>query len=178
MCGGMGSFSDVIICRQNGHQIAAEKEGLANEILNCFSAICFVSAKSSLTADEAVSACGTLSMVLQGVRCLNCGYAGVNLDNLACFHAAITVRKLLREGIECGDLFQRVTAYWTSYSPQRETQPLKAWLGPSHIEFRDTQGMMRPCPSCGSQDTAIYRWNLKGQRFESSADNLSLRPKT
>jgi hypothetical protein len=177
VCGGMGSFNDVIICQQNGHQIAAEKEGLANELLSCFGSVCFASAKSSLSANEAVNICGNLSMVLQGVRCLNCGHGGVTLDNLACFHAAMMVRKLLREGVEHRDLFHRVTAYWNSYSPQRETQPLKELLRSSPIEFRDTQGMMRPCPSCGSGDTAIYRWNLKGQRFEPSADNLALRPK-
>ena len=178
LCGGMGSFNDVIICQQNGHHVDSEKEGLANELLSCFSSVCFTSTKSSLSADEAVSACGNISMVLQGVRCLNCGHGGVTLDNLACFHAAMTVRKLLGDGIEHRDLFRRITAYWDSYSSQRETNLLKALLAPSGIEFRENQGMMRPCPSCGSQDTAIYRWNLKGQRFEPSADNLALRPKT
>jgi hypothetical protein len=177
VCGGMGSFSDVIICRQNGHHIEADKEGLANELLNCFSAICFASAKSNLTSDEAVRTCGTISLVLQGIRCLNCGHARVSLDNLACFQAAITVRKLLQEGIQNRDLFRRVTSYWESYSAQRETASLQILLAPSQIEFQMIHDMMRPCPSCDSRDTAIYRWNLKGQTFVPCSDNLPLRRK-
>lgn len=33
MCGGMGSFNDLVLCRLNHHKITAEQEAPANELL-------------------------------------------------------------------------------------------------------------------------------------------------
>src|SRR4051794_24546334 len=55
LLGGMGSFSDLVVCRENHHDVSADREPLANELLMCLTSVCYTSSKDGpLTADSAV----------------------------------------------------------------------------------------------------------------------------
>jgi hypothetical protein len=48
----------------------------------------------------------------------------------------------------------------------------------SGIAANDREGWMRPCPNCGTDDTAVCRWKRaseNGARFQLSANTLSHR---
>ena len=88
--GGMGSFTDLVICREKNHQITEEKEPLANQLLSCLTSVCYVTSKrGAVNPVEAVAACGTTGLVLSGWRCLVCGYSQVSHYNIRGFLAAI-----------------------------------------------------------------------------------------
>ena len=94
---GMGSFTDIYICRQNRHPVTQLQEPWVNTLLLCLQALCFLQ--------------------------------------------------------------------------------LAATLRGSNIFLSDCVGWMRPCPNCGSDDTAAYRWKRATSweaRFEPTDDNLPL----
>jgi hypothetical protein len=112
--GGMGSFNDLIICRQNNHKITDEKEPLANELLSCLTAVGYVtSRRGSVQPSDAVAACGTARLALSGWRCLSCGYPQTSNYDARAFIAAVGIRYALAAGIN---------------------QVLKLWNGPEEVE--------------------------------------------
>lgn len=69
---------------------------------------------------------------------------------------------------------------------ESQREKLKKIIANSDINYITGNRWMRPCPCCGSEDTAVYRWNKitkKGfllptqTKFVASSDNLPLRKK-
>ena len=57
-------------------------------------------------------------------------------------------------------------------------QTLARAVAASGITLNDRDGWMRPCPKCGKEDTAVYRWRIAvedGVSFHPSGDNLPMR---
>jgi hypothetical protein len=177
LLGGMGSFSDLVICRQNHHNVSTDREPLANELVSCLTSVCYSSSKVralALTADSAIACCGTFSLVLTGWRCLTCGHAQVTSRGLRSLIAAIEVREALRNGVAKRTPAESLLALWRS---PEDTKILRLFIEraeSSGIEYSESEEWMRPCPACGSDNTCVYRWRDDGARFVSAADNLPL----
>lgn len=174
--GGMGSFNDLIVCQANGHAIEKKREALANTWLSCLSSICYaLTQQKELSAQDAFSACGSLGHQLQGVRCLECGISHLAPSNLASFELHHRTRKRISEGIEKGNLTGVFEEEWTRFEESEIVAKYKEALDASDIHQSQIFEMMRPCPKCGGNDTAIYRWDWNGKKFTPSVDNLKLR---
>ena len=176
LLGGMGSFSDLVICRENHHDVSVDREPLANEVVSCLSSVCYTSSRDgALTADSAVTSCGTTSLVLSGWRCLACGHAQVTLRGLRSLIAAIDVRRVIRDGIAKRTPSNALLALWRAPEDSETVRRLAERAMASGIGQSDSDGWMRPCPACGSDDTCVYRWRDDGARFIPTDDNLPLR---
>ena len=173
---GMGSFSDLVICRENHHDVTPDREPLANELVSCLSSVCYTSSKDGPpTADSAVASCGTISLVLSGWRCLACGHAQVTLRGLRSLIAATEVRSAMREGIARRTPSDTLIALWRAPQDSESVRLLVERAKASGIGYSDSDGWMRPCPACASYDTCVYRWKDVGGRFVPTEDNLPLR---
>lgn len=176
LLGGMGSFSDLIICRENGHQITAEREPLANELMSCMSSICHTTSKrGDLTAHDAIACCGTLGLVLSGWLCRICGYGAANDRALRSLIAANAVREAIRTGIQRQTPEVVLLGLWTGPEDWDGLQALRARSVADGIQSLNSDGWMRPCPVCGSEDTCVYRWSDNGLSFQPTSDNLPIR---
>jgi hypothetical protein len=170
--GGMGSFNDLVICPQNKHRIADEKEPLANELLSCLSSVCYVaSRRDSLDPSDAVAACGTVGLVLTGWRCLACGHSQVSYCDIRAFIAAVAVREALKSGIDT------VLELWNSKEDVEALGEMINLATKSGIIVTRDKAWMRPCPSCKENDTCVYRWNLENGSFVAGVDNLPMKGK-
>jgi hypothetical protein len=175
LLGGMGSFSDVVICRENNHELAADREPLANELVNCLRSICYVSKDGLLTADAAIASCGSISLVLTGWRCLACGFAQITSRGARSLIAAVEVRRVLRDGIDKHSPSDELLALWRDPENSNAVKMLINQAQASGIQYADGNRWMRPCPGCGSDDTCVYRWKQDHDRFVPADDNLPLR---
>lgn len=176
LLGGMGSFSDLVICRENHHEISSEREPLANELVSCLSSVCYTSSREgALTADTAVASCGTLSLVLSGWRCLACGHAQTTSTGVRSLIAGIGVRCSIRDGIAQRSPSDTLIALWRAPEDFDNVRSLVERARTSDIGYSESDSWMRPCPVCGSDDTRVYRWREDGDRFVPTDDNLPLR---
>ena len=176
LLGGMGSFSDLVICRENHHDVSAEREPLTNALVSCLTSVCYTSARDgALTADSAVASCGTTGLVLSGWRCLTCGHAQVTARGVRSLIAAIEVRRALRDGITKRTPSDTLLELWRAPEDSEAVRLLVERARARGIGHSDTDGWMRPCPACGSDDTCVYRWRDGGARFVPTEDNLPLR---
>jgi hypothetical protein len=201
---GMGSFTDVYICRQNRHTVTELQEPWVNTLLLWLQAICFFLAKQpdrSFTAEALFNAVGRFDAplsafvrgdeadpstrglaeepVLSGSRCLHCGYAQVSHRNLDTFIADNILPDMVFHACETctlNRLVDQVLAVNFADITDRPEQTAET-LRRSNISLSDSDEWMRPCPSCGSDDTAVYRWKRSAKReaqFEPTDDNLPL----
>jgi hypothetical protein len=176
LLGGMGSFSDLVICDANHHEVAPEREPLANELVSCLTSICYAASREGdLTADAAVASCGTIGLELTGWRCLACGYAQIYSRGVRSLIAATRTRRAIRDGIAQRSPHDALLAYWRAPEEVDAVRALieQAWM--SDIQFADGDSWMRPCPGCGGDDTCVYRWRQERDRFVPTDDNLPLR---
>ena len=176
LLGGMGSLSDLVICRENHHEVSVDKEPLANELVSCLSSICFTASREgALSADAAVGSCGTTRLVLSGWRCLACGYARINSIGARSLIAAVKVRRSIREGVAQRAASDALLKLWRDPSDSDDVRPLIDKAQTSGIKYSEKEGWMRPCPECGSDDTCVYRWREDLSKFVPTDDNLQLR---
>jgi len=176
LLGGMGSFNDLIICRQNHHELAAEREPLANELVSCLRSVCYAASKEGiLTAETAVASCGTIDLVLSGWRCLVCGYGQITSRDARSLIAAVDVRRSLRDGIDRRSPSDALLSLWRNPENSKAIQALIDKAQTSGIQYTEEDRWMRPCPGCGSGDTCVYRWRQDHDRFIPADDNLPLR---
>jgi hypothetical protein len=122
---GMGSFNDIFICQENQHRVTYLREPWANGLLEWLRSLCFFLARRPhqfFTAEELSSAIGRLDAplaafvggdkadrssrgfagtpVLQGWRCLSCGYADVSHRDLEAFMAADILPRMVFRSCE------------------------------------------------------------------------------
>jgi hypothetical protein len=176
LLGGMGSFSDLVICRENHHEISSEREPLANELVSCLSSVCYTSSREgALTADTAVASCGTLSLVLSGWRCLACGHAQTTSRGVRSLISGIGVRRSIRDGIAQRSPSDTLIALWRAPEDSDTVRSFVERARTSGVGYSESDSWMRPCPACGGDDTCVYRWREDGDRFVPTDDNLLLR---
>lgn len=186
--GGMGSFNDVIICRQNGHAVSEEQEPWVNELFGWIKALLFHLAKdpdvsqsaaewaryigrhsSSLVAfvggelapDSMRGFFSEKSVKLHGICCLNCGYAMVSRRGIENFIAQRVVPGLIFAAAEKKCLEQVVDLVLSMNVPglQHWRTAVHAAVEASGVPWVEAEEA-RPasCPRCGRDQLAAYRW--------------------
>lgn len=201
--GGMGSFNDVWICVQNRHNVTKAQEPWVNNLFELLKGLCFRLAHDPET-DEAIkddngnrhfpifsalenrfstkemdNTASQLFMTtsqLHGWRCLRCGHGETNSYDIEDYLAKVFLPKYLSNAQTEQELKALVdSAFTIEFEDIGETRnQLRQMIMNSGIKIVDREGWMRPCPKCGSDDTAVYRWQLSNTVFKASKDNLPI----
>lgn len=170
--GGMGSFNDI-----------GFEDVWLGTLFNDLRSACHHFAHCPTAKPDGPSleqSMGNVGFELSGWRCLACGYGVVSRRDIDYFLA----HRIIRRGILSEAERSRLLEFVQSVVRTRPTDTLftqanmAAWISASGLNRRDNNDWLRPCPSCGSHDTAVYRWSLlteRGYRFVPSVDNLPLR---
>jgi hypothetical protein len=117
---------------------------------------------------------------IEGWRCLRCGHSEVSSHSVESFIAEALLPDMVFGACEqeaLPELVDRVLAVDIPRLSDLRTR-IQAGLSGSGIALHDRDGWMRPCPSCGSNDTAVYRWKSLGSttaKFVPTTDNLPMR---
>lgn len=186
--GGMGSFNDLVICTQNKHNVTKEQEPWVNTLLIYLQSLSTFLAKSKdrdITISSIANKLQCNSSQIQGTRCLSCGYAELTLTNVDSFIAPKIVSEGIVKSLKNENLIEFIGDVIMVNLKQIEFQRKKIIkiINSSGINYTSLSRWMRPCPKCGSEDTAVYRWDKvkrksilfnKKYKFEPSDDNLSL----
>lgn len=172
---GMGSFTDVIICRENKHNVDADHEPLANELLDTLSSICYATShQGDLSPQDALDSCRGIGRQLQGWRCRDCGYGQISTQGILAFAAHLDVQQAIKEGAASQSLLKSIQSLWGRLDTNENVSKFRQAVEQSGLTILDITGWMRPCPECGSDDTCVYRWTFDGRNFTPSSDNLSM----
>lgn len=204
--GGMGSFNDVWICRQNQHAVTPSQEPWAQALFEWLKSVCYYLArhpdshasKAKLrkevgrydsplaafvggdTAPDSMRGLVNDGNVIQGWRCLRCGHSEVSSLGIESFIAEDLIPDMVFRACEeqalC-ELVDRVLALDISGLTHLRKR-IQAGLSASGISLHDRDGWMCPCPSCSSNDTAVYRWKLLSgapAKFFPAKNNLPLK---
>ena len=157
--GGMGSINDLWV---GGNDLIGIWE---NEIFdNCKSLAYTLAQKKGIGGSELVSFVKNPNgKEIQGWRCLECGYSEISKNGIESYIANKFVPHILKEKIEKGEL--------TSISKIKELRNLEkvvikrneliSTIKKSEIKLTEkTDKWKKPCPSCNSENKAVYRWNF------------------
>lgn len=202
--GGMGSFNDIVIGVQNGHNVTKAQEPWVNNLFEVLKGLCFRLAhepekdesitvinseryipvfgafKHGLSKEGIESAARQLSIVmsqLHGWRCLKCGYGETSFYDIENYLAMIFLPKYLSAANTEREFKALVdAAFALEFAGVAEARAqLRQMILNSGIQIVEREGWMRPCPKCGSDDTAVYRWELSNDILNASKDNLPLK---
>lgn len=203
--GGMGTLNDVVICRMNQHNVTELQEPWVNILFDWLKAICHYLAQHPndwVNAQQLSNAVGRYDSVLvafvggdkassslrgfdsgnhylQGWRCLRCGHSQVSNRDIECYIAENILPSMVFRHCESFTLDKLVIQTIHRDFSQIETlrQELINAVKASGITFADRSPWL-PCPNCGKDDTAVYRWKCVADgsfHFIPSDDNLPLR---
>lgn len=204
--GGMGSFNDIGILQSNDHNVTEAQEPWVNTLFEWLKSVCYYLAQhpnQNITAEKLSKAVGRYDSALAafvggdkapasmrryanepreltGSRCLRCGYSEASNRDIDDLIAEDVIPVMVFRSCEKMTLDKVVDDVLNLDIPGlAEThQELAAAVTASEIVLNDREDWMRPCPHCGSEDTATYRWNVvvAGEfRFEPSDNNLAMR---
>lgn len=183
--GGMGSFNDVLICQDNGHNVSKQQEPFLQWLFNDLSSICYVLANSfnkNISIKEIERSMGNMCPSLQGWRCLTCEYSEVTVSDIESYIAYHWVRKNILKALESNELILFVNNIISLNIPgiDKERRVLKDIIIKSNIQVTNREGWLQPCPKCKQENTAVYRWNREKKligtdEFVPSNDNLKLK---
>jgi len=203
--GGMGSFNDVVICRANNYAIPDGADSWADPIFSWLKSLCFFFAKNpekDFTLEELKKEIGyhdaSLSAFvggenapksmrglfgskqpIQGWRCLECGHGEVSDDNINYYIAQTIVPAHLLEACISNKLIPAVKDLLNLNIDNLDdlTTSVNHSITKSLIDINNREGWMRSCPSCRSNDTAVYRWYYSEGKFVPGEDNLPVKTK-
>jgi len=205
--GGMGSFNDVLICEENGHQVTRIQQPWVNTLFDWLKNLCYQLAKDprhelSLEAiidetgpsDPCIAAFWSPNEAetkrrqaehrqktnnkISGERCLQCGYGEVSAASIDWYLSKEIIPKMLMAEQNLTTAIEKILKVDVpniqTWRNEISAKLIKSGVA-IHLKGRD----LRPCPKCGSRDTAVYRWSptKDGQGYEPSDDNLALRKK-
>lgn len=204
--GGMGSFNDMWITRGNRHTVTRAQEPWANSLFVWLKAICFHLAKHPtefLTAEALSRLVGrsvpslsafvggenappsmrgyaTPVFKFKGWRCLRCGFSETSSGDIEDMVAENLLPGLVFRSCETLTLDRLVDEVLalTIEEANELREKLTTAIKQNGIALNDREDWMRPCPNCGQDDTAVYRWVVSGDgqnSVEPSADNLPMR---
>ena len=113
LLGGMGSLNDLIICRQNSHQISDDADPRANALLSAMVNVCFeAGSRGPLSADDAAKLCVNRPLVISGSRCRQCGYSFCGSRQVLSHLAAARLLRVMSDS-SVGDWpVGRLLDYW------------------------------------------------------------------
>ncbi len=121
-----------------------------------------------------------LSTQLHGWRCLDCGYAETSPRRIEQFLVQEVLPAAIASIGQASGLRSAVDATLALDFPglQASRERLTTAVLGSQIHVQDRKGWVRPCPNCGSDHTAMYRWQYAAAEqppFRPAADNLPLK---
>ena len=201
--GGMGSFNDIVICVQNGYKTTKQQEPWLNNLFEILKGLCFNLAhnpekdehitrntdsryisifpafKHNLHESQIDQKSQQLSEImsqLHGWRCLKCGYAETSTYNIDDYIAREILPNHINNAQTAEELKKIVDA--TINMKFEEVENFRNRINQitrnSSINIVDRDKWMRPCPNCGSNNTAVYRWRVENEIFTPPRDNLPL----
>ena len=204
--GGMGSFSDVMLCEANGHRVSRAQEPWVWELFETLQSVCLHLASRPQETPQAQAlleesgrrdpvlaafsgghdgAPGAAALAgegtrIQGWRCLECGHGEVRPEGIDATIARDVVPGMVCRACVEGTLEAVVDRVLAIEIPDLDParRRMRAALEAGGLGIPEGRGWMRPCPGCGGEDTAVYRWRLvQGEtpRFVPSRDNLPMR---
>lgn len=155
---GMGSLNDVWICAENGHVVTKAQEPWVNTLFVLLKALCFQLAHSP---EKELAFPAHLSEV-PGWRCRKCGYAEVTFYQMESCLAELILPSKLTKAVTEGELKAWVDAALAmAFEGVDEIRNnLEQAILKRDIVIVDREGWMRPCPQCGSDETAVFYWPL------------------
>jgi hypothetical protein len=178
--GGMGSINDLWV---GGNDING---CWRNEIFDQSKSLAYTLAhRKGIGGSELIdTSLNRQGSVIQGWRCLECGYGEISKVGIESYIANKFVPILLRQKIDNGDVYKIVDLSDLKTDKQlvEFRNKVMSAVEKSDIKLieRDDK-WMRPCPDCNSENTAVYRWNYKENSeqgdFIPSGDNLKLKTK-
>ena len=202
----MGSFNDIWIGRANQHTLTGEQEPWANTLFEWLKSLCHFLAQhpdDSFDANMLTNAIGRHDSALaafvggknapasmrgyanedrklQGWQCLRCGHGEASNRDIESLIAQDVVPNMVFQSCERSTLDKLVDQTLACDIPGlgNVRQSLAAAITGCGVALTDRDGWMRPCPNCGEDDTAVYRWRLVvngGLQFEAADDNLPMR---
>lgn len=162
--GGMGSFNDVVICVENNHKVNKQQEAWVNHLLMGLKSVAYYLAKSEkneINVDMLKEKLKYNNSKIQGSRCLVCGYSELSESDVDNFIAPKIISEGIIKALSEGSLIELTDRVIHMNLPQIgfEREKIKRIIDKSNINFTTLHRWMRPCPQCGSDDTAVYRWN-------------------
>jgi|GEM_PF-5547412 len=187
--GGMGSFNDVIICKENGHVVSDLQEPWVNELFTWLKAVIFASARkpeSCLSFEELSHSVGRHSpslaatvggervpasmqglvtdrVQLQGWRCINCGHCRVNRRDLHYLIAGSALPQMVLQAAEklaLPDLVEKVLSLDFGFLQTQQAE-LRVAIEAASIHYIDGPDPWHwNCPECQSRHTSVCRWDL------------------
>jgi len=200
--GGMGSFNDLVICRANNHNLSEQAEAWIASVFNWLKSLCYFFAKNpekTYSLSELERSIGyheaSLSAFvggenapkemrglegskqpIQGWRCLKCGYGEVTDRDIHHYIAKEIVPKYLLEACVSNRLIPTVSDLLNQNIDNFDDliSTVNQSVERSGIHIVKREGWMRSCSSCGSDNTAVYRWYYSNGKFTPSKDNLPL----
>ncbi|WP_321515970.1 DUF6966 domain-containing protein [Marinifilum fragile] len=176
--GGMGSINDLWV---GGNDI---KGSWKNEIFDHSKSLAYALAqRKGMGGSELVGISPNRHRaVIQGWRCLECGYGEVSKVEIESYIANKFVPILLRQKIESGDVCKIVNISELTIEEQVVEHRRKVISAVEKSEIRlieRADKWMQPCPNCDSDNTAVYRWNFNENsdlgEITPSSDNLKLK---
>jgi hypothetical protein len=178
--GGMGSFNDLTLCRQNSHNVSTEQQPWVSALQQDLLAVCYHLAKHGGRLgliEDLEASMGAARHPLQGIRCLRCGYSEVTPTDIDYYLAHRSTRQGILAALRNGLLLSFVESVLALNIEglQRSRSDVRELVERSDITFREREGWLDNCPRCGASDTAVYRWRIAGSSFEPSEDNLPLK---
>jgi len=170
--GGMGSFNDV-----------GFEEVWLGTLFEDLKSACYYFAHQPTNKPDVRAlerSMGTVGFELSGWRCLACGCGVVSHRNIDYFITRRVIRRRILHAAERAQLleFARSIIHGPLHDEALSHSKVADWVDRSGIQTRDNNDWLRPCPGCGSNDTAVYRWSLADDgacHFVPSHDNLPLR---
>lgn len=201
--GGMGSFNDIWICAQNGHNVTKAQEPWVNSLFEILKGLCFrlahepekdesiidvnsarylpiISAfRHSLSKEGIDSKARRFSMItsrLHGWHCFRCGYSETSSYDIENYLAHVLLPEYVSRAKTERELKALVdSAFSLEFEGIVEVRhQLRQAILNSGIQIVDREGWVRPCPKCGSDDTGVSRWELSNGIFNASKDNLPI----
>lgn len=189
--GGMGSFNDIWICRENLHRVTEVQEPWVNSLFGWLRSVAFYLAKhpsDSVSAEKLRTNVGSYDSIfvafvggdkvcddargrisdrrlqLEGWRCLQCARCEVTERDLNRYIAENILPELIFDACEKRTLTDLVDSVMALCIPGYETfsAELKTAVAESGIPFVQRRDCMRPCPTCGGHNIGGFRWLLTG----------------
>jgi hypothetical protein len=201
--GGMGSFNDVVICKANNYSIPTGTEDWVDPLFNWIKSLCYFLAKNpnkdfsmselkkgigyhdaSLSAfvggDKAPQEMRGLfenKPPIQGWRCLECGYSELSDSDVNYYVAQSLLPEIVFQACINKSLIEMIDSVLRLNIPNLSSvlNKIKSSIDNSGITLTNREGWMRPCPSCSSENTAVYRWLYSNEKFLPSEDNLKVK---
>lgn len=176
--GGMGSINDLWV---GGNDI---KGSWQNEVFDHSKSLAYALAqRKGIGGSELVDTSPNKHRaVIEGWRCLECGYGQISKVGIESYIANKYVPILLRQKIEHGEVHKilEISELMTDRQVVELRNKIVSAVEKSDIILIErADKWMQACPTCDSDNTAVYRWNYKensefGDLIPSS-ENLKLK---